>query len=157
MHVLMQTSDPIPDGALNGTTVVLGVAGTSCEVSCSKDGMTCSQQHMQYINSCDMLRQHTHCEAGCVMEKHADTTPSYMDPDAAKASRPAICLVSNGKELQATAYSCSASETHVRRLCACVKPAEGAAASSSSSSGGQQQGAERAAVASQPKTLRSVD
>lgn len=61
--------------------------------------------------------------------------PAAVDPEAPKASRPALCLVSSkDSSTQASgtdAFSCDASENHMRRLCPCVQRGSSKASSSS--------------------------
>lgn len=119
------TAPAPPKGALDGVTVVLGPSGVSCDTACALDGLVCSVAHLQYLNSCDQLRLKSACEAGCVAETSAAHMPSYVDPDAQKPQRPAICLVSgNGGSSSSGAsgagYSCDGREQQVRRLCSCL-------------------------------------
>jgi len=68
-----------------------------------------------------------------VVEARAAAMPMYADGDAPKADRPALCVVgagggaapAPGAEGAATAYSCQASQQHMRRLCPCVGGAGG--------------------------------
>lgn len=91
----------------------------------------------------------------------ADYLPAAVDPEAPKANRPALCLASS-KGTAATAaeaFTCEASENHMRRLCPCVKGADGGGSSSVSSKGsssvaskGSTEGGGAAAAAGQHDT-----
>ena len=67
----VQLSPPLPPGTLEGVNVVLAAAGSSCSSMCEQQGMSCSQQHLHFLNSCDRLRESNNCEAGCIEEEHA--------------------------------------------------------------------------------------
>jgi hypothetical protein len=69
--VCVQLSPPLPAGTLDGVTLVLSAAGSSCAAMCEQQGMACSQTHIHHVNSCDRLREVGNCEAGCVEEEHA--------------------------------------------------------------------------------------
>ncbi len=112
-----QLSPPLPPAALEGITVVLGPAGLSCDAVCAQQSGACSQRHLATLNSCDRLREHSNCEAGCVEEAHTAAMPAYITSRAPKPQRPALCLVSWGPT--AGLLSCGASEQHAQRLCAC--------------------------------------
>eukprot|EP00879_Flechtneria_rotunda_P017049 GHRR01017856.1.p1 GENE.GHRR01017856.1~~GHRR01017856.1.p1 ORF type:complete len:301 (+),score=83.81 GHRR01017856.1:437-1339(+) len=113
-------SPPLPAGSLDGVTVVLSAAGASCSTMCEQKGLVCSQKHLHLLNSCDRLREVLNCEAGCESEQHTATLPAAVDPEAPKASRPALCLVGK-QDTSASAFTCDATENHMRRLCSCVK------------------------------------
>jgi hypothetical protein len=124
---------------LDGVTVLLSAAGASCATMCQQKGLACSQQHLHFLNSCDRLREITNCEAGCIEEQHAPSMPAAVDPEAPKASRPALCLVGPANTPEAS-FSCDATANYMRRLCACTKPpaqaAPEAAAAAGDSGGG---------------------
>jgi hypothetical protein len=118
-HALLQLDPPLPQGALDGIKVLLSVRGTSCEDACAKERLTCSPQHFQYLNTCDRLREVINCEAGCVKEELSPLMPFYVDSEAPKGSRPALCVVGQDPK-QAEGFSCSKEERHTRRLCPCA-------------------------------------
>lgn len=74
--------------------------------------------------------------------------PAAVDPEAPKASRPALCLVSDAGVQPGGAFSCDASENYMRRLCPCVKGSGSSSSKSSStkassSGSGQEEGSSR--------------
>jgi len=76
--------------------------------------------------------------------------PAAVDPEAPKASRPALCLVSDAGVQPGSAFSCDASENYMRRLCPCIKGPGSSSSSKSSSStkassrgSGQEEGGSR--------------
>jgi len=113
---------PVPQGALDGIKVILSVRGTSCQDTCAKEKLACSPQHFQHLNACDRLREVTNCEAGCVKEELTPLMPLYVDPEAPKGSRPAICVVGQDPN-QKEGFSCSKEERYTRRLCPCAASA----------------------------------
>eukprot|EP00878_Enallax_costatus_P017950 GHUV01018875.1.p1 GENE.GHUV01018875.1~~GHUV01018875.1.p1 ORF type:complete len:299 (+),score=72.19 GHUV01018875.1:565-1461(+) len=112
-------SPPLPPGSLDGVTVVLSASGASCSTMCQQQGLTCSQKHLHFLNSCDRLREVINCEAGCEVETFTSSMPAAVDPEAPKASRPALCLV--GKNPPEAQFSCEATANYMRRLCSCVQ------------------------------------
>uniref|UniRef100_A0A383V7Q5 SREBP regulating gene protein n=1 Tax=Tetradesmus obliquus TaxID=3088 RepID=A0A383V7Q5_TETOB len=145
-------SAPLPAGSLDGVTVLLTAAGASCGTMCQQKGLACSQQHLHFLNSCDRLREVTNCEAGCIEEQHTPSMPAAVDPEAPKASRPALCLVGPANTPDAS-FSCDATANYMRRLCACTKPPAqaapeaAAAAAAAGGSGGEGVAAAAAAAA----------
>jgi hypothetical protein len=119
-----QLDPPLPPGALDGVTLVMSEPGASCDAACAAASSTCSQPHFPLLDSCDRLREVVNCEAGCVAEEPEFTMPYYVDPDAPKPSRPALCLVRDKKAAAAEdskKAGCGDSDTHQRRLCPCKK------------------------------------
>lgn len=114
----LQLSDPLPAGALDGVTVTMSEAGESCDTACKRISLTCSVQHFNVINSCDRLREHVACEAGCEAGAlPGGSSPVYMEPTTPKAGRPAMCFVS---PLNAPSpINCGSKDTHAQRLCPC--------------------------------------
>jgi hypothetical protein len=117
----LQLSAPLPAGSLEGVTVLLSASGASCATMCQQKGLACSQKHLHYLNSCDRLREVTNCEAGCIEEQQTPAMPAAIDPEAPKASRPALCVVGPANTPEAS-FSCDATANYMRRLCACTKP-----------------------------------
>ncbi|GBF90624.1 hypothetical protein Rsub_03196 [Raphidocelis subcapitata] len=118
-------SPPLPAGALEGVTIVMGTPGFSCDATCERLGQRCSPPHLRPLDTCDRLREVVACEAGCVVEGPRDVVPAYADGDAPKADRPALCVASSSGGVAdgssgGGAYSCAASGQHMRRLCPCV-------------------------------------
>jgi hypothetical protein len=108
-------SDPLPPGALNGVEVVSSDTNASCEATCEAKGKRCSAKHLAYLNSCDRLREHYGCEAGCELVEGLG--PGYVSSGAPKTSRPAICFA---QPPASSRLSCSAAEAQHHMLCPCV-------------------------------------
>eukprot|EP00882_Tetradesmus_deserticola_P019802 GHRQ01021342.1.p1 GENE.GHRQ01021342.1~~GHRQ01021342.1.p1 ORF type:complete len:337 (+),score=147.70 GHRQ01021342.1:315-1325(+) len=119
-------SAALPAGSLDGISLLLSASGGSCATTCQQKGLACSQHHLHFLNSCDRLREVTNCEAGCTEEQHAPPMPAAVDPEAPKASRPALCLV-GPSDTPAASFTCDSTANYMRRLCACAKPAAQAA------------------------------
>lgn len=116
-HGRPSVSDPLPPGVLDGATVVMSDANESCDAACAKQQLSCSAPHLKWANSCDRLREHNDCEAGCDTLRVGGAMPAYVEGGAPKQLRPAMCFVA-AAEAQ---LGCSAKETNYRRLCTCVK------------------------------------
>ncbi|KAI8463556.1 MAG: hypothetical protein J3K34DRAFT_526900 [Monoraphidium minutum] len=132
-------SPPLQPHALDGVSVVFGAAGNSCDVACAAHAAGapprpggapaqyhCSERHLPLLDTCDRLREHCGCEAGCVVEDVVQTMPYYADPDAPKEARPALCITGTFggaalKDAAAANYSCATGEAQVRRLCPCLE------------------------------------
>lgn len=151
-------SSPLPKGALDDVTVLLGASGASCSTVCQQKGLACSQTHLHFLNGCDRLREVTNCEAGCIEEQHTTTMPAAVDAEAPKASRPALCLV--GIKAAESEFSCDATANYMRRLCSCVKapeaPPTAATSSSSTESTGSASGAPASAAGSVVSSTKSA-
>jgi hypothetical protein len=52
-----QLSQPLPKGALDGVTVLMGPAGQSCDQACKAQKLRCSSKHLALLNTCDRLRE----------------------------------------------------------------------------------------------------
>ncbi|GLC67412.1 hypothetical protein PLESTF_000553300 [Pleodorina starrii] len=111
----MQLSDPLPPGALDGVEVAVGAKNEACDTVCAQRMKRCSADHLRWLNSCDRLREHFGCEAGC--EEVAGLGPSYVDGNAPKAERPAMCFA---QPLGSASLSCSTHEDNHVMLCPCV-------------------------------------
>ncbi|KAG2494979.1 hypothetical protein HYH03_006912 [Edaphochlamys debaryana] len=110
-------SDPLPPGALADVEVVTSERNGTCDEACTKlqgKPKKCSIVHLNVLNSCDRLREHHGCEAGC--EEASGLGPSYVDPEAPKPARPAMCFVQpQGDPL----VQCGSRTPHHMMLCAC--------------------------------------
>ena len=117
---LEQLSEPLPTGALEKVQVLMSEQGESCDAACTKagGGRRCSAQHLALLNSCDSLREHVGCEAGCEpgdATKGAEELPAYVDGNAPKAQMPAMCYTAP----EGSAPGCGGKDAQSRRLCAC--------------------------------------
>ena len=135
---------PLPSGA----HVVAGGPGETCEAACGALGRVCSPTGALPANDCNLLREHFHCEAGCVESRAeaamaaAATTaasggaagatevsaaplpaPGYVVSTAPQELRPATCLtVPKAQQALACNAASPAGGEHVRRLCVCLAP-----------------------------------
>mmetsp|Transcript_18603 Transcript_18603/g.39956 ORF Transcript_18603/g.39956 Transcript_18603/m.39956 type:complete len:200 (-) Transcript_18603:575-1174(-) len=118
-------TEPLPANALDKVEVVMSALGESCDTACTKRGKQCSSKHLPYLNSCDRLREHVGCEAGC--EPHSKSSqsvvsagglPAYLDGNAPKANRPAMCFTATVE----SALGCAGRDQNAYRLCSCVVP-----------------------------------
>ncbi|MEW5301260.1 MAG: hypothetical protein WDW36_004130 [Sanguina aurantia] len=120
-----QLAKPLPPGSLDNVEVVLGSAGDSCTSTCQKRGSrSCSAAHLPLLNTCDALREHVDCEAGCEADPQGPPglLPAYVVGSAAKTSRPAMCLTAEGdaEGRERGVTDCGVQDPVSRRLCACV-------------------------------------
>mmetsp|Transcript_57625 Transcript_57625/g.117299 ORF Transcript_57625/g.117299 Transcript_57625/m.117299 type:complete len:277 (-) Transcript_57625:9-839(-) len=111
-------SDPLPQGALNGVTLTVSKQGESCDTACRAIRRSCSESHLNNANSCDRLREHVGCEAGCepLTDSNAVWAPAYVVSNAPKQNRPAMCFLSR----PGAALGCGAKDKLAQRLCTCV-------------------------------------
>lgn len=131
---------PFPSGA----RVVAGGPGETCEAACGAHGRVCLPGGALPANDCNLLRDHFHCEAGCVESRAEATTtaaaggaatattseasvalpaPGYVVSTAPQELRPATCLtVPKAQQALACDAPSPAGGEHVRRLCVCLAP-----------------------------------
>jgi len=128
---------PLPSGA----RVVAGGPGDTCEAACGAQGRVCSPSGALPASDCNLLRDHFHCEAGCI-ESRAEAgatagaagaaaagsavalpAPGYVVSTAPQELRPATCLtVPRAQQALACDAASPAGGEHVRRLCVCLSP-----------------------------------
>lgn len=128
---------PLPSGA----RVVAGGPGDTCEAACGAQGRVCSPSGALPASDCNLLRDHFHCEAGCI-ESRAEAgatagaagaaaagsavalpAPGYVVSTAPQELRPATCLtVPRAQQALACDAALPAGGEHVRRLCVCLSP-----------------------------------
>lgn len=89
--------------------------GESCDAACARaePRKRCSKDLLPAINTCDHLRRHFACEAGCGQNVGYDQPAYVVDPTASTAGQ---CLY-NGKS---SFFSCDGSHPATRRMCPCV-------------------------------------
>ena len=116
---LSQISDPIPTGVLDQVSVIMSGQGEACDKACTGIGKRCSAQHLAHLNTCDSLREHVGCEAGCEPGSSGIATlaamPLYVNGNAPKPQRPAMCFTA---PMGAT-LECGEKDAQSRRICAC--------------------------------------
>lgn len=125
---------PIPDGV----SVHAGAKGADCDVTCTDAGLNCAADAMQATSSCDLLRDHFECEAGCAEGKDSSEVPAYVVYGTPKPLYPTMCFTASP---EVELGSCSAAQPHLQRLCACApwKPAEALVSMESGGENGQKQ------------------
>ena len=79
-------------------------------LACRGEGLACHDRDFWFINSCEKLREHFHCEAGCAVELGADV-PCYVDDPNIFTHQ--TCLITQKQP------RCFAQHPATRRLCAC--------------------------------------
>lgn len=89
-------------------------AGMTCDAVCQAAGKSCNAEHLQLLNSCEVMREQFGCSGGCRTSKGADQ-PAFVSPDAPREYGPGECVV-NGRPEES---SCAASHHATVRLCAC--------------------------------------
>lgn len=115
-------SDPLPAGALDGVSLVVSKQGESCEAACrGGGGKACSERHLPHANSCDRLREHVGCEAGCEVCRgegcgSGGELPSYVEPKSPKQNHPAMCYLGPPD----AELTCAGKDKLSRRLCTCM-------------------------------------
>lgn len=113
---VLQTDEnpqPLPEGV----TAHAGAKGADCDSACADAGLHCAPEAVQAISSCDLLREHFECEAGCSEAKESTEAPAYVVYGTPKALYPTMCFTASaGVEMG----SCSAAQPHMQRLCACA-------------------------------------
>lgn len=132
----MQLSNPLPADALHGVELVVGGRNATCSQACAghgqqqqegagaagagqqqqQQGLRCSQEHLRWLNSCDRLREHFGCEAGC--EEATGVGPAYVHGGAPKAARPAMCFAQPPAR---AVLSCEQADPHTHMLCPCAR------------------------------------
>jgi len=89
----------------------------SCTEACAEmqPKHTCSEELMHSLNSCEVLKAHFPCEAGCRDENRADT-PSYVLPLGEEKYHPGACLTNE----RPSDLDCNGRHPATRRLCLCL-------------------------------------
>ncbi len=111
-----------------GILVVVGEQGEGCNTACSRAGAECAPTALLSLNSCNVLRRHVACEAGCGVHPSLGGLPGYVVPTAEKPEQPAFCwthapIEQGGSD--GVDQGCEASNPYIQRLCACSKRREG--------------------------------
>eukprot|EP00798_Chlamydomonas_sp_ICE-L_P003874 gene3874-13938_t len=111
-------SEALAPGALANVHVVMSAPRMSCVQACNSVQKSCSAPHLHILNSCDRLREHVNCEAGCDAYRVGSGAPGYIENGAPKNMRPAMCFVMPPPSV--ANITCEATETNMKRLCPCV-------------------------------------
>ncbi|GAX77561.1 hypothetical protein CEUSTIGMA_g5005.t1 [Chlamydomonas eustigma] len=111
-------SGPLPANALSGVTTLLSKVGEACDMACMRIGKKCSGSHLSFLNTCDRLREHVGCEAGCEEggKQGSGVMPSYVHGNAPKTQLPAMCFTAP----QDAPPGCGGKDAQSQRLCACT-------------------------------------
>mmetsp|Transcript_3508 Transcript_3508/g.10158 ORF Transcript_3508/g.10158 Transcript_3508/m.10158 type:complete len:293 (-) Transcript_3508:922-1800(-) len=114
---------PVPPLA-EGVALVPGADGDSCDQACQAidPGLICVATAMPSTNSCNVLREHFGCEAGCGEHPMLAGLPGYTVSGADKAQQPTFCWTQPKGQVNATAlHGCDTSNPDIQRLCPCSK------------------------------------
>lgn len=139
-------SNSSTDAAAAKASAAVKAVGHGAEHAAARTA--CSAEKLAALDgSCDVLRTVADCEAGCDerggrdgrgalgaaghrrARRMAPTWPGYVDEEAAKSARPAMCVVNGSAGVGGAAggaappsHDCAAKDKDVLRLCACVAP-----------------------------------
>ena len=87
--------------------------GVSCSEACSRSGLKCAAELLQFVNACDALSTLFKCEGGCGHQVGKDI-PCYVADATRNTARQ--CLISDGSE----PLTCTAKHPSTQRACVCV-------------------------------------
>ena len=104
-----------------GVEAVMGQLGESCTAVCSSVESTCVALQLAALNSCNILRTHVPCEAGCALHSGFDAAPAYVSSQADKGEQPTFCWISRVTAAVDQQAACDAAAPTLQRLCACAK------------------------------------
>lgn len=98
-----------------GLAAVAAEKGEDCRHTCAAAGRTCAADGFASINTCDHLRAHFECEAGCGTAAAQDSAPAYVAFAVPKGQFPSMCFTAaaNAKP------TCDTSSASLLRLCPC--------------------------------------
>lgn len=116
------TMEEVPVALPAGVEAIIGGPSESCTAVCAKSQRACSGAHFAALNSCNKLRQHFPCEAGCGLKYDSDSNPGYTISTADKGEQPTFCWVSPPSiTVKASkASTCESSTPSFQRLCPCA-------------------------------------
>lgn len=117
----MQTA-PLPE-VPEGVFLEVSARGKDCNAACARADPpgACVEGPLATLESCDVLRKHFDCEAGCEAAGSGRAeAPSYIAYGTPKAQFPTMCFaLGRGARLR-----CDGAAGPARRLCACVAEKE---------------------------------
>jgi hypothetical protein len=110
-----------PTAIPRGLTFTTADVGKDCNTACVSRGLACAESSFAAINTCDVMRAHFECEAGCAANAGQAEAPAYVSFGVSKKLFPTMCfLAENPNSVQ-----CAAAESTVRRLCPCKASGDG--------------------------------
>lgn len=118
-HRPVQTAPPtaIPDGI----TIAISEAGKDCDAACTMRDLACAESTFAALNTCDIIRTHFECEAGCETNGGQAEAPAYVSFGVSKSLFPTMCFLAEDPET----VRCAAAAGTVRRLCPCKASGDG--------------------------------
>lgn len=93
-----------------------GDKGASCDEACSALGMeyVCDGTQMQFVNHCNIMKEHFECARGCWNEV-SNAVPTFCEEGKVYGG---MCLISHDS------FSfCNVGYPNTRRLCYCIQNA----------------------------------
>eukprot|EP00929_Paragymnodinium_shiwhaense_P084326 TRINITY_DN4507_c0_g1_i1.p1 TRINITY_DN4507_c0_g1~~TRINITY_DN4507_c0_g1_i1.p1 ORF type:complete len:836 (-),score=194.41 TRINITY_DN4507_c0_g1_i1:209-2716(-) len=115
--------DTLPEGSRirlsKSTLVQTSKQGQSCNEACRElgPGHKCDVEQMEFMNDCNILKEHFGCEAGCAHQVGKEL-PCYVSDDKQPTWRQ--CLVTF-----ISVMNCESKHKSTRRLCSCSQPGGG--------------------------------
>lgn len=109
---------PVPELPA-GVIAMLADKGETCAAACARSSLGCAVAALPAVNSCNVLRQHVPCEAGCGPHPSLGGLPGYVVSAADKPEQPTFCWTQpEGSESD---HGCEAASPNIQRLCTCSK------------------------------------
>ena len=117
---LQVSEDPLPP-LPSGVTVLAGDPGDDCVAVCGEVHGVCVPEAFSSLQSCNALRSHFICEAGCGERKDDDIDePYYIIEETHKRNLPAFCVVQKPKPGGSGEYDCAWRDEDKQRICPCL-------------------------------------
>mmetsp|Transcript_21667 Transcript_21667/g.50652 ORF Transcript_21667/g.50652 Transcript_21667/m.50652 type:complete len:791 (+) Transcript_21667:45-2417(+) len=95
-----------------GMRVIAAPQQTHCAGACQQIGMGCKPAYMDFVNNCEMLKQHFPCEAGCAHQVGKELPAYVTDMDQPTRQQCLVTFISK--------MTCDGHHPSTARLCACV-------------------------------------
>lgn len=92
--------------------IITGKTGESCFNACKNHGLTCLDDHFEYVNKCSILKQYFKCESGCLGGQLGEDVPNYVN-----VNKPGLyqkCLTTDEPP------TCHAKHYTTNRICPCA-------------------------------------
>lgn len=114
------TAEPPTPELPAGVSVVLADKGETCAAACGRSNLDCAPAALPAVNSCNVLRRHVPCEAGCAPHPSLGGLPGYVVAAADKPEQPTFCWTQ--PEGSGADHGCEAAAgPNIQRLCPCSK------------------------------------
>lgn len=107
-----------PSEVPSNVQVVTSAKGQHCNEACANSGLVCAAGAFANINTCDHLREHFECEAGCAIGEEQLAAPAYVSFYVTKGQFPSMCFTA----AEDTKPSCDKAAGALLRLCPCAQP-----------------------------------